>query len=489
METVISILIVVVGAIFIRKAYLFYAHMFQLNSYFNNRFMSWLNSNYTKKSPILHTNYDRKIPLKFTDRVKRLTVTYCIVNILFIVCELIAFDFSAIETAVTVVVLYFATPVMIIACNMINKPIEGHYANWYINDAKNILKAHKNLKIIGITGSFGKTSVKHFLTELLKSEYETLMTPGNFNTTMGVVRTVREYLKPTHQVFVCEMGAKKEFDIKEICDLVEPDMAIITSIGEQHLETFKSVETIIKTKFELADAVKGKGPVFLNYENEFIRNKEMNQEYKAYALNSESDFYSKNISFSNDGTKFTFVVKETGQEQEYSTKLIGEHNILNLTVAIGVCYSLGMDLQKLVTYVRKIEPVEHRLELKHIGGMTIIDDAYNSNPLGAKMALDALSNLDGRRFVITPGMVELGDKQYELNFELGKQCLNRADEVLLVGEEQTKPIYAGLIESGFNKENIKIFNTFKEAYFYAQSQINVYGKVSVLFENDLPDNF
>ncbi len=105
------------------------------------------------------------------------------------------------------------------------------------------------------------------------------------------------------------------------------------------------------------------------------------------------------------------------------------------------------------------------------------------------MAIEALSNLDGHRMIITPGMVELGKRQYELNYELGKQCIGFLDEVILVGEEQTRSIYNGLTENGFNEAKIKVFSTFKEAYFYAQSQISVYGKVSVLFENDLPDNF
>ncbi len=468
-------------------SYRFYVHMFQLNSYFNERYLPWLKKNYFKKSPILHKNTDKKIPLNFTDRVKRLTISFILVNL--VVFFVLTALFGGIGLIIASLAIYFLTPITILLCNIINKPVENYYSNWFINDARRILKDHKNLKVIGITGSFGKTSVKHFLTALLQSEYETLMTPGNFNTTMGVVRTVRDYLKPTHEIFVCEMGAKKLNDIKEICDLVNPDLAIITSIGEMHLETFGSIENVIKTKFELADSVKENGTVFLNYENENIRNKEVNQEFKAYSLNENSDYYAKELSFSNDGTTFTFVVKSTGEEQVFVTKLIGELNILNLTVAIGVCHHMGMSLQKLVPHVKKIESVQHRLELKQMGLITLIDDAYNSNPQGAKMALEALSNLSGRRIVITPGMIELGEKQYDLNFELGKNCVNRADEVLLVNEEQTKPIYDGLIDGGFEKENIKVFETFNEAYTYAKSLQATYGKLSILIENDLPDNF
>ncbi len=147
--------------------------MFQLNSYFNSRFKTWIKANYNKKSPIVHRNYDKKIPLKFTDRVKRLTVTFTIINIILYTLFLLVFRCNIIMQVIIIIILYFTTPIVLMISNIINKPIEKYYTNWFINDAKRILNGHKNLKVIGITGSFGKTSVKHFLTELLKSEYET----------------------------------------------------------------------------------------------------------------------------------------------------------------------------------------------------------------------------------------------------------------------------------------------------------------------------
>ncbi len=518
-ESPVFLITVLIFLGFVINSYLFYVHMFQLNSYFSDRFLRWYKQNRSKKSPILHRNKDKKISLKFTPRVKRLTVTFFIITFLLVNLAIVGNVFCmfyvllaliTIAKAVPIIesilqndfillaivllfeflylfILYNLVPFLILLSNLINKPIEKAINKKFYNDAKNILQNHKDLKVIGITGSFGKTSVKHFLTTLLESEYETLMSPGNFNTTMGAIRTVREYLKPTHQVFVCEMGAKQSNDIKEICDLVNPDMAIITSIGEMHLETFGSIENVIKTKFELADAVRDKGPVFLNFDNEYIRNKEMSQKVISYSLDANADYKATNISTSNDGTTFTLVTKR-GEEQVYKTKLIGLHNILNIACAISVCHTLGISLQKLVPYVMKIESVEHRLQLKQNGNMTIIDDAYNSNPVGAKMAVDALSQLNGRRVIITPGMVELGDKQFELNFELGKYCLGKVDEVLIVGKMNEKALYEGVVESGFDKQNLHVFGTFNEAFSYASGLLNIYDKVSVLLENDLPDS-
>ena len=140
----------------------------------------------------------------------------------------------------------------------------------YVKDARRILESMPGLTVIGITGSYGKTSTKNFLHSLLSVKYNVLMTPESYNTTMGVVRTVRERLRPTHQVFIVEMGAKNPGDIREICDLVRPKYGMITSIGEQHLETFKTLDNIIKTKFELADAIPRRD-CLLNLDNRYIR--------------------------------------------------------------------------------------------------------------------------------------------------------------------------------------------------------------------------
>ena len=130
-----------------------------------------------------------------------------------------------------------------------------------------MLQSCSNITVIGITGSYGKTSVKFYLNKLLSAKYNVLMTPESFNTPLGVVKTIRTSLKATHEIFICEMGAKNINDIKEICDIVHPKHGVITSIGPQHLESFKTVENVVKTKFELADAIDKNGMVFLNYEN------------------------------------------------------------------------------------------------------------------------------------------------------------------------------------------------------------------------------
>ena len=161
-------------------------------------------------------------------------------------------------------------PCLPVVCNFLNSPMEKAVNQHFVNDALSRLRQMPDMKIIGITGSYGKTSVKFYLKTLLEARYSVLMTPESFNTPMGVVRTIREHLRPDHEIFLCEMGARHVGDIKEICDMVHPDWGVITSIGPQHLETFFTMENIVHTKFELADALPDHGTLFLNGDCSYI---------------------------------------------------------------------------------------------------------------------------------------------------------------------------------------------------------------------------
>lgn len=216
-----------------------------------------------------------KRPLVYTRRVQRLFIT---TGILYALVMAVAWSAAVIlrgwrlsvyaVIGMICAVMCLLVPFLLFISNVINHPMEEAINNRFIKEAKDIVDSMPNLKVIGITGSFGKTSTKYFLTKLLSGSYNVLMTPGNYNTVLGVTKTVREQLKATHEIFVCEMGARRVKEIKGVCDIVSPDMGVITSIGAQHLETFGSMENIIHTKLELADAVPAGGQVFLNYDNE-----------------------------------------------------------------------------------------------------------------------------------------------------------------------------------------------------------------------------
>ena len=388
-----------------------------------------------------------------------------------------------------ILVLYIITNFLIPASNVILTPVERHIDRKFINDARHRLESMPDLKIIGITGSYGKTSTKHYLYRILSEKYDTLMTPGSYNTTMGVVRTIREYMKPYNEVFIVEMGAKQPGDIKEICDLVHPAVGIVTAVGPQHLESFKSIENVQKTKFELVDALPSDGLAIINNDFDRIATRRVeNVPAKRYAVNIEADYRIDDINYGADGTNFTLVTPD-GSRLEFFTHLVGECNVSNLAAAIICADYLEVPLEKIRYAVEHIEQVEHRLQMRKTGTYTIIDDAYNSNPVGAGMALDVLAAMNhGRRIVVTPGMIELGDEQETRNRDLGKKIAESADIAIIVNRYNREAIVEGAREGGMDDTAIRTVDSFAEAQRLLASMGLTKGD-TVLLENDLPDTF
>lgn len=445
-----------------------------------------------------------KKPFVYTARVKRMLTTFFIMIAVIFACAVIfgvgilisdepipIADRYPVKKQAFIIVgsaLYF-TPILVPLANIINKPIETAIQHWYINDAKRILSEMPDLHKVGITGSYGKTSMKFYLSELLASQYETLKTPESFNTPMGVTITVRRDLKPTHEYFICEMGARRVHEIKELCDIANPHDGIITSVGPQHLETFGSIENVLNTKFELADSVSALGKIYLNGDNELIRKKA--PEYSnavTYGLQEGNDWRATDIAVSDKGTEFT-VTSPDGKSCRYTTKLLGEHSVLNLTGAIAYAVGTGIPMEKLVLPVKRIASVPHRLQLLDKGnGVIFIDDAYNSNPSGCRAALNVLGLFDACRILVTPGMVELGAEQEELNYEFGQEASKACDYIVLVGKNQTVPIYNGIKDSGYDMNNVYVADNLNDALAKVQAYQTDRKKV-VLLENDLPDNY
>lgn len=427
--------------------------------------------------------------LVFTGRVKRLYVTAILVFALTVLIYTL-FPQSVLGRALAAINFWlsFISPIMVYICWALCNPVEKAFTRYYINDAKRLLKSHKNLKVIGITGSYGKTTSKFILTRILSEKFNVLCTPHSFNTPMGVVRTIRESLKPQTQIFVCEMGAKNIGDIKEICDIVNPDLGLITSVGPQHLETFKSTDNVFSTKFELADAVKQKGGVvFVNGDSEEISNRITSSEYKVYGTESQCDYKIENIISGRFGSEFDLVI---GNDIiSLSTKLLGMHSIVNIAGAAAIAYSLGLSEAEIKFAVASLKSTEHRLELKNgIKGSLLIDDAYNSNPEGCIDAVHTLASFDQmKKAIITPGLIELGDKEYEYNYRLGLEAAKYCDIIIFVGKNRSKPLADGAKEAIFPEDKMFIAESFRDA-------MDIYSAYAdnnwvLLIENDLPDNY
>jgi UDP-N-acetylmuramyl pentapeptide synthase len=509
--------------------------MMQQNSYRNRRYLNWFKREYvcfdrifnlglstfiffffysdialTAVSAILIlkiiTQLRRKYkkPLVFTPRAIRLYTTSGIIVLAFFVILFLwnwlspnyRFFFSNLLPAVLadcirgIGLLPTFSFLIIMLANSINAPLENRINKNYYNDAKRILNQMQNLTVIGITGSYGKTSTKHYLYRMLSEKYNVLMTPGSFNTTLGVVRTVREQMKSYHNVFIVEMGAKQPGDIKEICELVRPEIGIITAVGEQHLESFKSIENVQQTKFELIDALPSNGLAVLNYDYEYIANRPVhNVPIVSYSMKDiPVDYHIGQIDYHINESRFEIKDKD-GNVELFSTKLIGSYNFSNLLAGYIVSKHLGLTADPLRIAISRIEQVEHRLNIKHTpAGIIIIDDAYNSNPYGAQMALDVIKHFSsGQRIAVTPGFIEMGEKQYEANYELGKQMAGACDYVIIVNEYNREAIHKGLSDASFPQENIYPAPSFAEASAHLQ-QMAKKGDV-ILYENDLPDSF
>ena len=205
---------------------------------------------------------------------------------------------------------------------------------------------------------------------------------------------------------------------------------------------------------------------------------------------SEKDgegYRAEDIAVSQFGTDFTLVTP-AGEKQRYQMRLIGAHNVINVVGALAVAHSMGMTLKELVVPVRRLEPVEHRMQMRENGLVTIIDDAYNSNPVGSKAAATTLKMFDGIRILVTPGMVELGDKEEEYNYKFGTYAADCCDYILLVGRKHTEPIRKGVLDKGFDTDKCLVYDKLEDALAYAYT-IKGQGHKYILLENDLPDNY
>jgi len=228
--------------------------------------------------------------------------------------------------------------------------------------------------------------------------------------------------------------------------------------------------------------------LFLNGNDENINAHKGGRKNISYTVNGNGSYNATDVKVSEKGTTFT-VTSPDGERGEFSTKLIGTHNVLNITGAIAVAHSLGIEFSRLKMQVMRLESVPHRLELVPKGKDIIIDDAFNSNPSGAKAALETLSYFEGMKILLTPGMVELGEKQDELNREFGENAAKVCDYVILVGKKQTESINEGLLKAGYPLDKIFIAYDFTEAINHAYSLNSKGEKKIILLENDLPDNY
>jgi UDP-N-acetylmuramoyl-tripeptide--D-alanyl-D-alanine ligase len=542
-------LIILIAAfiVFVFKRNLTYLHIFQQHEYNNTRFLQWILCNfaidkrlsiilcfflgyatnlinknlssviniiaisilvcaYVENNPIRHA----KKKLTMTSRAKRIFYLALFINAIFHLTLLnylnlsdLNFNNSTTTTNHSTLNNYFLylilnihfIPIWLVLTNLMLKPIEKQIQQKFWQEAKQKIATH-NPFIIAITGSFGKTSVKHFLGHILQQVDHTLITSGSINTSMGISRSIREELNTAHKYFIIEMGAYGIGSIKELCALTPPNFGIITAIGLSHYERFKTLENVANAKFELADAVINNAQNNPDNKNKvIISEKVLNTDYANEYLKNHKDFLSvlqenqiSNVCQTKNG--ISLDLKLDLETYHIETPIFGIHNAINIAISFLAAYTLGTPPAIILAAVKNMPQIKHRLEVSNKDDCIIIDDSYNSNPDGFKSALELLSFLKqptGRRILVTPGLVELGKKHETEHFLLGQYAANHVDLALIINPERIASFIVGFnSKKQTNPDSVLIMkHSFKEAKKWLD--LNCHAKDTILLANDLPD--
>ena len=433
----------------------------------------------------------QKTPLKMTGRMYRAVILMFFLGSLatfaLIICSALLIPLYS-YGAVTLTPLL--VPVLVPFTHWLMSPVENAVNKGFEFKAEKKLEQFPSLIKIGITGSFGKTSTKNFLTTILSEKYSVCATPFNYNTPMGISKAILQNLNVSHQIFIAEMGARQIGDVKKLCEFVKPQYGILTSIGQQHIATFKSFENVKRAKKELPDYLaENGGYCVFNVDSEGVAEiaSKANLTKAEVTVAHPADVWASDIITTKDGTSFTLHMLD--KSYKCKTKLLGVHNISNILSCVAMAIKLNVEDEKIVAGIEKIQPVEHRLQIMQADNeVTILDDTYNASIEGSKRALEVLKLFDNRRkVVITSGLIELGSLERLENYNFGARIAEVANLVIIVNRTNYLAIKQGLIDAEFPEDKILVADTLVDTQKLLQEVIET-GDV-VLWENDLPDNY
>lgn len=412
----------------------------------------------------------KKYKLKMTKRIIRIVILWiCGLSALHICMDPLLITFILITIYPVFILLIFYIE------SLITKLINKYY---YISAFKKVLKYQPY--IIGITGSCGKTSLKNYIYECLKDDFLVYKTDNSYNTLNGISLTINNKLKSYNTIFILEMGASHENDIKSITKYFKPDISIITDILPQHLSTFKSMDNLIHEKMQIVKNVKDSGVVIVNGDNKYIMdnlNKYLKTPYKTYGFHKSDDYYATEINILNNGINF-----KVNDLYQISSNLLGRHNISNILALFIILNYLNMDLNYIISKIFQLNNYEHRLQLKKYQSLTILDDSYNANYIGFINALEVLSKFNMEKIIITPGIVESGYESETINKSVAQKIVKTCDFCYIVNNQNT--VYFENIFKKMNYNQYKIVNSFKTAFDEVKNK-----ECIVLIENDLTDYY
>lgn len=374
-------------------------------------------------------------------------------------------------------------------------PLDKFLKGEVISAAHQKLALHKKLTVIGITGSYGKTTAKEVLAAILAEKFSMLKTPDNINTPVGVARLINARLTDATEIFIVEMGAYERGDIKALCDIARPDIVMLTGINESHLERFGSIENTIATKFEIVEHAKPNSHIVLNADDERIV-----ASYQQYATDRRVRFFSaeensraalgiKDIRFAADGALSGTFTRTGVPAYTFTVPLLGAYAVGTLMGCVIIAEHLGMSHDEIERGITMVRPIPHRLQpIRLQNNVLVIDDSYNGNPKGVRAATEVLERFSGRRKVfITPGLVEMGKESSDIHNALGRELSKAVDVLVLIRTKATDALAKGFLETGVPKNRIMWFDTTLQAHAALPSIIKP--NDVVLFQNDIPDNY
>jgi UDP-N-acetylmuramoyl-tripeptide--D-alanyl-D-alanine ligase len=469
-------------------------HVFQLEGYKRARFVDWCRSN--RDRAWFLKSVPAKKPLVMTGRAKRILWTATILPTLLLLGACAAAHLAAgapfdlVAWSLLTALIFVWTPHVLVAADVVLAPVQNAINGRFLRAASRKLEQVAPL-VVGVTGSFGKTSTKFAIERLIGEPGEALATPGSFNTPLGVCRTINEQLAPHHRFFIVEMGAYGEGEIAELARFVKPRIGVLTAIGPAHLERFGSLDAIRRGKYEIVTNLPDDGIAVMNVDDPTVRElADLTTRVRVVRYGIEPagrpDITATDVDVTPNGTTMTIRDTRNGSEVSASMRLLGKHAIGHVLAGVAVAIERGRTLTEVAGAIARLEPVEHRLQLiESPGGVTVIDDAYNSNPQGAAAALEVLAAMPGRRkVVVTPGIVELGPLQDSANEEFGRHAATVADEVIFVARLNRSALVRGAETDG-SGATVTVVDSLEQAT-QRLAEILRPGD-AVLFENDLPD--
>ncbi len=341
-----------------------------------------------------------------------------------------------------------------------------------LRKAAHKLNNNKNLLVIGITGSYGKTSTKEFLKTILSTKYKVLVTPEHRNSEMGIAKTILEELQPYHEIFIVEMGAYLKGGIKLLCDMVHPQIGMVVGVNSQHLALFGSLDNLLSAEGgrELAAALPPDGMLVVNGDNQYCLDlyKNFPNKKKVYTVEKgkiQADIWTEELEMGEDS--ISFVVQNWHKELAHVTvTVLGKQQVQNLLAAFLVARELGMTMEEIATAAQQITQKQGGMT-RHQGvhGIGVIDSSYSANPDGVMADLDYLNVFGGKKVIVMPCLIELGPLSGQIHHDIGKKIGQICTMAIITTKEQFEQIKKGAVAAGMAEKNI-IFSEHPQEIFH-----------------------